>query len=605
MISARQLSAPRASRLAFTAIVMAGLGAGVSAHRQGGQDRPAQVGSVDFMVVTQAGQPVADLKAEEITLRIDGRVRPIKSLRFVSVAEPSSGSGPGPATEPIAPAFATSFAPPAPRTVVLIVDDETMPVGQEQKVRRALNSFVTSLPPADRVALVTVPHGGIKVGFTTDRARLRTAIAEISPITPVIDPMCRTRDTLQTLASTVGLLTRASDQPLVVALLSSSLNGPSVAEEAKRPTGAGVGGVTSQGGSCYLPPDEFVKVGASVADARAQLYIINPDYSTQSVQDGIENLRGQTGAALFHLDAGTEPGLARIARETSAYCIATFDIDPGERIGVPHPASIKTTRKDVEIRARPYLVVGRAAASPGPTAASAPTVTTAYDLVRSGRPAGDLLMRATASPSRSKDGHINVIGLFEPLDPSVPLMTAAAALFDENGMAVDYWQGEADKMKSWPTTIGLKAPPGAYRLRIAAIDAKGRAGVVDQTLLAELQPAGPLQLSGLMLGVTRDGTFSPRLSFSTETRATGYVELYGGSEGAQVAAMFEIARSTNGPAILQIPGALAATSEEGRFTATATIPVGALSPGDYVIRAVVGVVGQPQGRVVRTLHKAG
>src|SRR5262245_34523036 len=134
----------RAVRLAVAVLVVAGLGVGVSAYRQGGQDRPAQVGSVDFMVVTQAGQPVADLKADEVTLRIDGKIRPIKSLRYVTVAEPPSGSGPspGPAAEPIAPAFATSFAPPAPRTVVLIVDDETMPIGQEQKVRRALNSFV-------------------------------------------------------------------------------------------------------------------------------------------------------------------------------------------------------------------------------------------------------------------------------------------------------------------------------------------------------------------------------------------------------------------------------------------------------------------------------
>jgi hypothetical protein len=84
-----------------------------------------------------------------------------------------------------------------------------------------------------------------------------------------------------------------------------------------------------------------------------------------------------------------------------------------------------------------------------------------------------------------------------------------------------------------------------------------------------------------------------------------YLELYGGSEGTQVGVVFEVSRTTDGPPLLQLKGDLAATSEEGKFTCTVTIPVGALKPGDYVIRAIVGVIGQPQGRVLRTLHKEG
>jgi hypothetical protein len=232
-------------------------------------------------------------------------------------------------------------------------------------------------------------------------------------------------------------------------------------------------------------------------------------------------------------------------------------------------------------------------------------MTTAYDMVRSGRPFSDLGLRATASASKNADGRVRVIGLFEPLDPSTKLMTAAAALFDENNLAIAYWQAEADKLTSSPIAFPLVVPPGTYRLRVAAIDANGRPGLVDDKLVVELPKAGQLQLSDLVLGVFRDGKFAPRLQFTTETRATAYLEIYGGSEGAQVMVVFEVARTTDGPPLLQLKGDLAATAEDGKFTSTVQIPVGALKPGDYVIRAIVGVVGQAQGRVVRTLHKEG
>jgi hypothetical protein len=226
-------------------------------------------------------------------------------------------------------------------------------------------------------------------------------------------------------------------------------------------------------------------------------------------------------------------------------------------------------------------------------------------MVRSGKQYRDLPLRATASSSRNPDGTINVIGLFEPLDPNTKIMTAAAALIDEAGKGIAYWQGDADKMTSWPTAVGLTVKPGTYRMRIAAIDSAGRLGLVDDTVVAELQQAGALQVSGLVLGLSRAEGFSPRLQFTTEATAIAYVEIYGGTEGTQVGVQFEVAQTTDGPALMRRSGVLAATNEDGKFTAQAVIPIGAFTPGDYVIRAIVGVPNQPATRVLRTLHKAG
>ena len=224
-------------------------------------------------------------------------------------------------------------------------------------------------------------------------------------------------------------------------------------------------------------------------------------------------------------------------------------------------------------------------------------------MVRSGRQYTDLPLRATAAPFRNADGTVNVIGVFEPVDGSTKIMTAAAALFDENGTARAYWQGEADKLTSWPTALGLTVPAGKYRMRIGAIDANGRLGLIDDQIVAEIPKAGPLQISGLMLGVPKGAGFTPRLSFSNEATATAYLELYGAGEGARVGAQFEIAKTTNGPAFQTFRGVFAATSEDGRFMVSAAIPLGALAPGDYVVRAIVQAAGQPAARVIRTLHK--
>ncbi len=48
---------------------------------------------------------------------------------------------------------------------------------------------------------------------------------------------------------------------------------------------------------------------------------------------------------------------------------------------------------------------------------------------------------------------------------------------------------------------------GTYRMRVAATDTAGRAGAADTNRLAEIVNAGPLKLSSLVLGVSREGKF--------------------------------------------------------------------------------------------------
>lgn len=561
-----------------------------------------QTAVVDFVVVSRDGQPVVDLKGEEVTLRIDGKMRPLKSLEFVrfsASAATASDSGRGPA-----PAFATNAAQEAARVFVLVVDDESMPIGQEKKLREALDRFANDLPASDRLALVTVPNGGIKVDITSDRERLRRGVAELMPISPIGDPTCRARSTLLTLRTTLETIARVANQPVIVAFFSSNIVGTSEMEASRAPNpSTGAGGLSARGGACLLQPEDFRLVGQAAAEARAQLYVIHPDYSPAPAGAGIENLRGVTGAPIFHLTAtGPEAGLPRIARETPGYYLATFETETGERLDSTHQLNIRVTRRDVEVRSRPTLVYGKtrpAGVEPAPSFGSA------FDVVRSGRAFREVLLRATTSSTRGADGAINVVALFEPVDRGVTIASAAAALFDEAGRGVAYWTGSAADLPAWPAAVGMAAPPGRYRLRVGVIDSAGKYGVVDTVVTAELVPAGSLKLGGLSLGVSRSGGFQPRLQFTTEASALAHVEFYGGAAGTPVSVVFEVSETTDGAPLFRVPGVLTATPDADRYSASGTITVGVLPPGDYVIRAIVGIQGQPAGRVVRTLRKAG
>jgi hypothetical protein len=79
--------------------------------------------------------------------------------------------------------------------------------------------------------------------------------------------------------------------------------------------------------------------------------------------------------------------------------------------------------------------------------------------------------------------------------------------------------------------------------------------------------------------------------------------MYGADAGTRISSALEIAATMNGPALVAVPFAVERTGEN-RYAATGAIPIAALPPGDYIVRALVGIEGQALTRVVRTLRKA-
>jgi hypothetical protein len=147
---------------------------------------------------------------------------------------------------------------------------------------------------------------------------------------------------------------------------------------------------------------------------------------------------------------------------------------------------------------------------------------------------------------------MQVVAAAEPIEPNVKFASLSAALFDSTGRMTGQVNANENEIAQLPALTGMIVSSGTYRLRVAATDTAGRAGAADIEVVAETVAAGPLKLSSLVLGVSREGRFQPRLQFSTEPVAIAYLEIFGSNVKEPVGAIIEVL-STDGRAARHEP----------------------------------------------------
>ena len=576
------------------------------AQRPQQPERGVELLHVDFAVVASDGTPVTDLTPDDITVRIGGRTREIRSLQIVE----------GPSTldagsvESLPAPFGSNTATEVGRAFALVVADDSFRPGRETPLREAVDLFLKRLAPSDRVSLVTMPYGGIKVPFTTDHSRVRTEFSKIVGRAPAEQTgsslACETRRTLESLTAYLDTL-GVREEPATVMFITAGLAAP------RRDAPA-----MMAPGMCELTRELFQQVGVAAGAARAQFYVVQPLdlFSTgASLQrenvagvgytgsdnpiEGIENLAGVTGGKMLALTGSAETALGRILRERAAHYVAAFGPDRNDRSGRSQQLDIKVKRSGVEVRARPHITFPK----PEPTLGR-PVEPSPREMLSTTAVFRDLPLRAAGFVAfDSGTAAMRIVTLAEPVEPGVKIVSLLAAIFDGDGRSVSHWAATPEELQRSPVIGAMPAAPGSYRLRVAAIDSTGRAGTVDDEVTAETAGSGPMRLSSLLLGLSRDGNFVPRLQFTTEPVAIGYVELYGAAAGSKVTATLEVASTLNGPALTVVPLAIEAAGKD-RYVARGAIPIGALPAGDYSIRALIGLDGHPMTRVVQTLRKA-
>jgi len=230
------------------------------------------------------------------------------------------------------------------------------------------------------------------------------------------------------------------------------------------------------------------------------------------------------------------------------------------------------------------------------------TKLTVPDLLGSFEAIADLPLRVAGFPVKDPAGGIRVGVVIEPADPAATLASVGALLVAGDGRVAGRWF--AKDATERPLLGAIAAPPGAYTLRVAALDTAGRAGIAEDAVDANLVSVGALSLGGLMLGLSRPEGLKLQLLFHAEPVAIASFDIYGGTSGQRLGAALEVAREPDGPPLVSVPLTLS-RADDSRVTATGAVPLGALPPGDYVVRGIIRLEDGTTGRVIRALRKSG
>jgi VWFA-related protein len=511
------------------------------------------------------------------------------------------------ATVDLEPPFGSNAPTADGRWVTIVLDHESIRAGAERNAINAVVRYLNTLGVRDRVAYVTMPNGGIEIDFTTNHQqiieKLRGFIARAPREQTTQERSCRSRLLLNTMSDYVeGMVSLPG--PKTIVLVSSGILNPRRDAPMLGPPGP-----------CEIRQVYFQDVAKAASRARAHIHVVQPDdlhmdparqvfadptasrfAGADEDRAGLESLAGVTGGDFMRIVGPDDPTLTNLTRDFTGYYIATFDPEAGERNGALHRAEVGVARERVRVRTRPEVLIPRLEG----TALNA----SVKEMLRNGVLYRALPLRATGFASAGQEGKVKVLVVLEGIEKDVKLSEAVFGLIDTQNRLVAQWTANDAELDESPVVTAGEAPPGPYRLRVAAIDASGRRGTTEYSLLVSLTEAAPLSLSALALGISRDGTFTPKLVFGTDQAAVAYFEIYGAPpKSDSVTVRLEIAEAQDGRALVTAVARVVGQGSDRR-AAVGALPIAALAPGDYVVRAIVSVDSRPVGRITRTLRKS-
>lgn len=599
---------------------------------------------LDVTVVTKDGTPVHDLASEDFEVRIDGRVRPVVTSRFLSLESRPFDSAAGGSLAQTRD-FTTNSSAANGRLLILAVDHESLPSGAGKGLLRAAGGLLEALGPADRVALVTIPQPGQRIEFTRDRATVERGLANISGrrqsrfrtrrvsfteaqgfeirnqlvMNDVIERECFHRtdascpDQLEQEARIVLDEGREHLQMSLTALsgLADSLAGI----DGPKTVVYFSGGLGYESGSL----DRFREVARKAAEARFALYAVHVDSFAFDTSEGaasaafmgdvdsglrgLGTLTGLTGGVMFR-SVGQSPGIFdRIMRETTGLYVLGIEPDAGTPPTKALDIKVRVKRPGLTVRTPEQVVMSRRV-----DAWSSPRRAIGYTL-RQPRAATELPMRVTSYTFRGTDARRlkAIIAAELALSPAAAVdLTWGYEVLDQGRVVADALDhglpsGSGGTSDSVILVTACALPPGRYTLRFAVIDAAGRRGSVEHPLEVGLRDTDLVQFSDLLVGTDEGQRFRPQVEFQPgSSTLAALLELYdsGLVRPEQLEVEFDL-RGLDGIARRTARVRPLATNSERRLVATAHLSLDRLPAGSYNVHAKVLVSGQPVGMVRR------
>ncbi len=146
-----------------------------------------EIVALDVNVVDSQGRPVEGLKPGDFTVTVDRKPRKIVSAQYVNhgVRLPAAR---GKSAAAGASALDALSAPPpsavTERNVMIVVDTDSLEIGEGQAAMQAARAFITQLAPSDRIGVATIPRLPSTLTFSTDRAVIAKQLSQIITAPP-------------------------------------------------------------------------------------------------------------------------------------------------------------------------------------------------------------------------------------------------------------------------------------------------------------------------------------------------------------------------------------------------------------------------------------
>lgn len=521
------------------------------------------VTTMDVVVTTKDGRPVADLQPGDLVIRVNGRPQTISLIRPL---RPSTAAVRDGLPLPYATNTNTSG-----RTVAVMIDVTRVPKTRTGELQTGLREFTAALAPSDRIALVPLAGDARPVDFTTNHARVVDAAGAL----PLGNGPSRDRGNDEDAVEAVlGALGRAAvmlgSDPGVKTLV--VVTEPFVVSGRLR--------------------QSIQALGELAARNRIALYVAMPHATTVAAGNGVHALAAGTGGVVVPLGSW-----ASIATLEHARVEVSLSRDEELDEGATARAVAVTTRAGLSARTTPFVYV---------PANVVTGLDSLKDMLRQTRTFSDLPLQLAAYPVLHTDrSSIRLLIVGDTVDGDRGLTWSEYGMFTPDGRMTAQWGESKDTLAQRPYISGVIAPEGQFRLRWAASELSGRRGTVDLDVDVRLTAAGAFRLSALMLGRLAADTFVPELQPAPgATAVEWYAEIYGEpAAGQTLTSRLDVLPSLNGTATSSTEGRVLTSPDSARRAMTGRVDVSALPPGDHLFRATLTVNGTDAGSVLRTYRK--
>ena len=365
----------------------------------------------------------------------------------------------------------------------------------------------------------------------------------------------------------------------------------------------------------------FASVGAAAEPGRASFFVIQPEdlmisaglaapRTSRASASRVPTTRSRASSTspaspVRRACTCRRPGentLVKIARETAGYYAAGVRrAARSDRNGVSRQVEVRVPRPGVVVRARANITIPRAATKRGGAAADRD----AAGMLREARTFRDLPLRGVgfvserpAKTVEARHDRLKIVAMLEPTDPGMSLAAAAAGLFDENGRLVAQWTAEPRNLTRRPV-VGRARRAAPRHVSPAGRGDRRRwpqrqGGLEVHAELAtsrrpECELPGPWPVARRRLpaaAAVRRRAGRARVRRSLRPAPPGELRP-GGGAGADGRRAADRRRHSRRPA---------RGGGEGRLIGTVALPIGALPPGDYVVRLTLAGAGRARPR---------